>query len=269
MDPGADLDPDATSGPRVGNMLETDGQWWSVGELATLCGVTVRTLHHYDQIGLFPATERTDSGHRRYSEEDIRRLYRIRALRALGFSLEQIRQVLAASPDDARSVRRLLTDQLSALQTQAEQTRRLQHQIQALLDNMGSTLPGVDHFISILEGMAMYEKYFTEDQRAELAQRRAELGPAVVDDAKATFANLVDEGLGYVAANTPVDNPAVRDFARRWDRLGSQFHNNDETKAAARSMWQENSPELSAKLPWPADRLRELVTYLQSVRDAG
>jgi DNA-binding transcriptional MerR regulator len=250
-------------------MLETGRQLWSIGELATLCRVTVRTLHHYDQIGLFPATGRTNSGHRRYSEEDVRRLYRIRALRALGLSLEQVREVLAASPDDVGTVRRLLTDQLSALHGQAEQARRLQHQIQALLDSMGSTMPGVDHFISILEGMTMYEKYFTEEQRTELAQRRAELGPAAVDDAKATLASLVDEGLGYVSANTPVDDPAVRDFTRRWDGLGSQFHSNDATKTAARSMWQENSPELSAKLPWPADRLQELVTYLQRVRDAG
>jgi DNA-binding transcriptional MerR regulator len=250
-------------------MLETGGQLWSIGELATLCGVTVRTLHHYDQIGLLRATGRTDSGHRRYSEEDVRHLYRIRALRALGLSLEQVREVLASSPNDVGAVRQLFTAQLSALQDQAEQARRLQHQIRALLDNMGSTMPGVDHFISILEGMTMYEKYFTEEQRTELAQRRAELGPAVVDDAKATFASLIEEGLGYLSANTPVDDPAARDFARRWDGLGSQFHSSDATKTAARSMWQDNSPELSARLPWPADRLQELVTYLQRVRDAG
>lgn len=72
-----------------------------------------------------------------------------------------------------------------------------------------------------------------------------------------------------MSAHTPVDDPAVPDFARRWDGLGSRFHSSDATKAAARSMWQENSPELSARLPWPADRLQELVTYLQRVRDAG
>ena len=249
-------------------MLETGGQW-SIGELATLCGVTVRTLHHYDQIGLLRARGRTGSGHRRYSEDDVRHLYRIRALRSLGLSLEQVREVLSSSPNDAGAVRRLLTAQLSALHNQAEQARRLQHQIQALLDNMGSTIPGVDHFISILEGMTMYEKYFTEEQRTELAQRRAELGPAAIDDAKATFASLIKEGLGYVAANTPVDDPAAQDLVRRWDALGSKFHSNDATMTAARSMWQDNSPELSARLPWPADGLQELVTYLQRVREAG
>jgi hypothetical protein len=64
-----------------------------------------------------------------------------------------------------------------------------------------------------------------------------------------------------------VDDPAVREFATRWDALGSQFHSDDATKVAARSLWQEKSQELSARLPWAADRLQELVTYLQRVRD--
>lgn len=183
--------------------------------------------------------------------------------------MEQVREILAASPDKVDAVRRLLASQLSALRDQAEQSLRLQRQIQTLLDNMSDAMPGVDQFISILEGMTMYEKYFTDEQRTELAQRRAELGPAAVEDARTTVASLIEEGLSHLSAKTPVDDPAVQDFARRWDALGSQFHSNDATKAAARSMWQENSPELSAGLPWPADRLQELVTYLQRVRDAG
>jgi DNA-binding transcriptional MerR regulator len=57
---------------------------WSVGELASATGVTVRTLHHHDEIGLLAPSERTPAGHRRYSGEDLRRLYRIVVLRGLG-----------------------------------------------------------------------------------------------------------------------------------------------------------------------------------------
>ncbi|MGH2597039.1 MAG: MerR family transcriptional regulator [Actinomycetota bacterium] len=53
-----------------------------IGELAGRAGLTVRTLHHYDQIGLVRASDRTDAGHRRYSEADIRRLYQVVALRS-------------------------------------------------------------------------------------------------------------------------------------------------------------------------------------------
>jgi DNA-binding transcriptional MerR regulator len=72
---------------------------WSVGELAALTGVTVRTLHHYDRIGLLPPGERTPAGYRSYTEADLLRLQRILAYRELGFALDDI----AALLDDPES----------------------------------------------------------------------------------------------------------------------------------------------------------------------
>ncbi|MFI6739357.1 MerR family transcriptional regulator [Nonomuraea sp. NPDC050451] len=74
--------------------MSEDARRWTIGELAKASGVTVRTLYHYDEIGLARAGERTASGHRRYTEADLRRLYRVRALRGLGLSLEEIAEVL-------------------------------------------------------------------------------------------------------------------------------------------------------------------------------
>jgi hypothetical protein len=54
----------------------------TVGHLARATGLTVRTLHHWDEIGLLRPAERSGAGHRRYSAEDVERLYRIVALRA-------------------------------------------------------------------------------------------------------------------------------------------------------------------------------------------
>lgn len=71
-------------------MANVDGPTWKVGQLARLTGLTVRTLHHYDQLGLPRPSARTPSGHRLYDEQDIRRLYRIMALRELGLPLEVI-----------------------------------------------------------------------------------------------------------------------------------------------------------------------------------
>lgn len=69
-------------------------QTWSVGEVAALAGVTVRTLHHYDRIGLLPASERTAAGYRSYTEADLMRLQRILAYRELGFGLDEITSLL-------------------------------------------------------------------------------------------------------------------------------------------------------------------------------
>src|SRR5271154_5094795 len=61
-----------------------------VGELAKATGLTVRTLHHYDEIGLLQPSSQTDGGHRLYTKADLTRLQRVLSLRQLEFSLEEI-----------------------------------------------------------------------------------------------------------------------------------------------------------------------------------
>jgi DNA-binding transcriptional MerR regulator len=66
----------------------------NVGEVAALAGITVRTLHHYDRIGLLSPSERTAAGYRRYSPADLDRLHRVLVYRELGFSLEEVATLL-------------------------------------------------------------------------------------------------------------------------------------------------------------------------------
>ncbi|MBB5137046.1 DNA-binding transcriptional MerR regulator [Thermocatellispora tengchongensis] len=67
----------------------------SVGEVAKLAGVSVRTLHHYDEIGLVRPGGRTRAGYRRYGDEDVERLQQVLFYRELGFPLEEISAILA------------------------------------------------------------------------------------------------------------------------------------------------------------------------------
>src|SRR3954471_24074661 len=67
---------------------------WTVGELARLAGVTVRTLHHYDRIGLVQPSERTTAGYRSYDEHDLDRLQQVLFYRELGFPLEEVATLL-------------------------------------------------------------------------------------------------------------------------------------------------------------------------------
>jgi MerR family transcriptional regulator, thiopeptide resistance regulator len=75
----------------------------NVGEVAALAGVTVRTLHHYDRIGLLSPSGRTSAGYRQYSPADLDRLHQVLLYRELGFSLEDV----AALLDDADPVEHL------------------------------------------------------------------------------------------------------------------------------------------------------------------
>lgn len=260
----------------MGAMNGNNEQQWSIGELATASRVTVRTLRHYDEIGLLPPGGRNGSGHRRYTDADLRRLYRIRALRMLGLSLDEISALLHDadagdnSPGSLASWRGLLSRQLASLREQAEHLRQLQAQVQDLLHRLDApAMPGPEQVMATLEGMALYEKHFTPDQRRQLENRRAELGPERMEDLRATWIGLVEEGLALVASDHPADGPAARDLVRRWDTIGSAFHDTEGTKAAARNLWQENDAGIGAQLPWPADGMRALVGYLQQARDAG
>ena len=253
---------------------DTAGRRWSIGEVARTSGTTVRTLRHYDEIGLLRASERTASGHRRYTEGDVRRLYRVRALRSLGLSLPEIADALARSSGGLTAMRDLLTAQLHGLEARAERNRRLADQLRALLDRIGeASMPDPHQFMTTLEMISVFETSFTPEQQEELARRRALLGPEAVEAAKAEWAGLVEELLRHVQEGTPVGDPRVQDLTGRWDALANRFHSDGEagerTKAAAQRMWDENSEEIGQGLPWPVERMRELVHYLERARRAG
>lgn len=72
---------------------------WRVGELARLTGLSVRTLHHYDQIGLLQPARRTPGGHRLYTPADVTQLAFIVVLRRAGVALAEIGRQLKAHPD--------------------------------------------------------------------------------------------------------------------------------------------------------------------------
>lgn len=88
-------------------MQETAGtRHWKVGEVAERAHVTVRTLHHYDEIGLLVPSGRSGAGYRLYTDADLERLYRILLYRELGFPLEAIAGVIDDPAMDRRSALR-------------------------------------------------------------------------------------------------------------------------------------------------------------------
>ncbi len=96
---------------------------FTVGAVSRLAGVTVRTLHHYDAIGLLKASGRSDAGYRRYADADLDRLQRILFYRELGFGLDQIKDVMTDGGADAtghlRRQHAMLLDRIGRLKRMA------------------------------------------------------------------------------------------------------------------------------------------------------
>jgi DNA-binding transcriptional MerR regulator len=93
-----------------------------VGAVARLAGVTVRTLHHYDEIGLLRPSGRSSAGYRRYGEADLERLQQILFYRELEFSLDQVRSAMA---DGGRDSFLHLRRQHALLSERIERLKRL------------------------------------------------------------------------------------------------------------------------------------------------
>jgi DNA-binding transcriptional MerR regulator len=95
----------------------------NVGQVAAAAGVSVRTLHHWDAVGLLVPSGRTAAGYRTYAPADLERLRQVLTYRELGFSLEDVRRLLDDPAVDAldhlRRQQSLLADRIARLQTVA------------------------------------------------------------------------------------------------------------------------------------------------------
>ena len=117
----------------------------SIGEVARLSGVTVRTLHHYDSIGLLVPSGRTHSGYREYSVHDVERLQQIVAYRACGLSLTDIADVLATTGDERTQH---LARQVALLDARVAEITRQRDALAKALEarQMGITLDPQEYF---------------------------------------------------------------------------------------------------------------------------
>jgi DNA-binding transcriptional MerR regulator len=129
-----------------------------VGELARSTGLTVRTLHHYDEIGLLKPSGRSDSGYRLYAEADVARLHAIQALRHLGLPLAEIGPLLDGTE---AAPQRVIEQQMHALDHQIRQATELRERL-ALMHGMlrkgGS--PSMDDWVQTLSMMTTFGRYF-------------------------------------------------------------------------------------------------------------
>ena len=102
---------------------------WTVGQVAQAAGTTVRTLHHWEQLGLVTPSRRSPSGYRLYTADDVARLQRGLGYRALGFSLEEVRALL---DDDG-------VDVAEELRRQSARLREGAHRLTAMAEAVDRT----------------------------------------------------------------------------------------------------------------------------------
>ena len=230
---------------------------WKVGELAVRTGLTVRTLHHYDAIGLLSPSGRTGSnhgsGHRLYTAADVERLQQIVSLKMLGFSLDEIREYLSRSDYDPRQVVRL---HLQRVRGQAEELRKLAERLGALADRLDrAEVVSPDEFLTTIEEMTMIEKMYTPEQLKQFEEVGKAVGAEEIRAIEEAWTSLMTD----VRASRDLEpaSPEAQELARRWDELTERtmrgYQQAPELKQAIAENYQQGKFEGFDRAPQAAD----------------
>lgn len=197
-----------------------DTKTYSVSQVSRIAQVTVRTLHHYDEIGLLVPSQRSASGYRQYTEQDLQRLQQILIFRELGFALDAVAALLEQSAGERRAALLLQRDRLHA---DLSKTKAVIGAIETAIRAIdgGTTMSNGD----IFEGTENFEhKEYAEEARErwghteayqESARRAQRYGEAdwtrIKEESDAITRGLVEAML----AGKPADGPDASALAEQ------------------------------------------------------
>lgn len=139
-----------------------------IGQLAKQTCLSVRTLHHYDEIGLLVPSVRSDAGHRLYNLADVQRLHAIQALKQIGLSLSQIAESLS---DETLSLEQIINQQIGQLEREIAQAQTLKNNLHQLRDfSAGRVNVDSDIWIHSLALMNISMAHLSADDMESLSQ---------------------------------------------------------------------------------------------------
>jgi DNA-binding transcriptional MerR regulator len=209
---------------RLAEMSDAAKTMFLAREFAERAGVTVRTLHHYDRLGLLKPSRYTEAGYRLYGERDFARLQQIVMLKYIGLPLKEIKLILDRRELDLRMTLRL---QRAVVE---EKRRHLDSVIQAI-ERAESVMaesdrPDWETFKQIIEvinmqnDMEWMKKYYTEEQLAELSERAT---PEVLERGQRDWASLIKEVEAAISEGVDPQSDKAQALAARWADLIEQF----------------------------------------------
>ena len=180
-----------------------------IGELAKQTGLSIRTLHYYDEIGLLSPSHRTDVGHRLYSDQDIIRLQQILSLRQLGFSLSEIHECLE-SPDYA--LPQVIDLHCVRIREQMALSRTLLKRLSAIANDLRTTQSvAVSNLIEAMETITMSEQYFTPEQQTVLEAR--------FQESESEWQEMLGLTRSEMNQNSDLNSVKVQALAHYWKRI--------------------------------------------------
>jgi DNA-binding transcriptional MerR regulator len=199
---------------KTASLLAKPQAEWRVGDLARLTGLTVRTLHHYEEVGLLEPASRTESGHRLYDETSVQQLYRVLALRSLGVSLIEVRRFI----DDDAVCASILQRHLEHVEREVEQLTLLRDRLRRICRRPNSRLE-TNELLTTIELMSRLQRH-VDARRLQAASRPTR-------SAEKQWRALGDELRACKKAGVAPSAPSALKIARRARALIHEFAGGD------------------------------------------
>jgi MerR family transcriptional regulator, thiopeptide resistance regulator len=214
---------------------------WKIGELARQTGLSVRTLHWYEQKGLLSPSLRTESGYRLYTAADVARLQQVVSLRQIGLSLEEVGGALRGASPLA-----VIEMQLTRLDEEIGRRRQLRERLQKVAARLRAAEEvSVADLTRLIEGMTMIEKHYTPEQLQELAERRRQLGDDRIREVEAEWPRLIAAVRAEMERGSDPASEPVQQLARRWSALLREFTGGNPGIAAGARNLMQNEPGMA------------------------
>jgi DNA-binding transcriptional MerR regulator len=224
---------------------------YQANEFAQLAGVTVRTLHHYDRIGLLKPSRYTSTGYRLYRKHDLVRLQQIVTLKFIGFSLTQIKRLLNSNSFNLRVALNQQREILAEKRRQLDQAVTAIEKAHALLTTNDEpdwqSFKRIIEVINMQNNMDWTKKYYSEDAQKKITERGQTIPPEVVEKAQNDWTTLIAEVEQAVIEGVSPTSDRASALATRWRELIRGFTGGDrEIQAGLNKMYSDQAN-------WPTD----------------
>jgi DNA-binding transcriptional MerR regulator len=248
--------------------MDRHAKAYTVSQLAKMAGVSVRTLHHYDHIGLLKPSARSEAGYRLYVERDLLRLQQILFYKELDLPLGEIRDIL----DDAGF------DQVQALEEHRRLLQKRAERLERLIQTIDRTIQRITEDTMELTDEELYEG-FTKEQRERYQREAREMyDPALVEESERRVRKMskeqwnavkqegdeVTRGIAALADRDPGDPTVQRLIARHYAWIEQFYPCSAEMYRGLGQLYTEH-PEFRATYdryrPGLADFMQKAMSY--------
>lgn len=235
---------------------------WKIGELAKDTGLTVRTLHYYDELGLLKPSQETEGGHRVYTTADLARLQKILTLKQLGFPLDKIKEAISNKKFS-------LKEATSRLKTDIQKRKKELEDIELRLAKADKLQSGkessTDSLVQLLSRMNLLDRHLSKEQLEWVKQHDLQFGPETLTELRDEWVTATEELQNAINKKLSISDWRTKAICMRWYGLacalmGGSFDSAYDLKKIA-----ETDPKAALELGIPGADLKKVFEYVELV----